>query len=299
MNIRAKVYGGAFSAEEPVLKAKKPKGAKADSLHSIAVSRETRRLSNGRAEDRHRLIDETAQINWSGADLDVELLNLSGGGAMIAADFEPLLWDRVDLHLGQNGRIECAVRWIRDGRIGLEFAHETRLDWPSDQVATVLRHVIAKSFPHIGFQQTEKSSVSEPHIDADDEHRIAKRHPLIWNGQLHHDYTSDDVRIRNISSTGAMIETTAGVRVGTEPLLELSDRVSISATVEWAVGDQVGLRFHHEFDMDLLIESRPSVATSNWTPPAYLDVDSPNSQDRWNRLSVLELQRELEGFLRH
>jgi hypothetical protein len=299
MNIRAKVYGGAFSAEEPVLKAKKPKGAKADSLHGIAVSRETRRLSNGRAEDRHRLIDETAQINWSGADLNVELLNLSGGGAMIAADFEPLLWDRVELHLGQNGRIECAVRWIRDGRIGLEFAHETRLDWPSDQVATVLRHVIARSFPHIGFQQTENSPVREPKIEADDEHRIAKRHPLIWNGQLHHDYTSDDVRIRNISSTGAMIETTASVRVGTEPLLELSDRVSISATVEWAVGDQVGLRFHHEFDMDLLIESRPSVATSNWTPPAYLDIDSQNSKDRWNRLSVLELQRELEGFLRH
>ena len=299
MNIRAKVYGGAFSAEETVLKAKKPKGAKADTLHSIAVSRETRRLSNNRAEDRHRLIDETARIDWSGRDLSVQLLNLSGGGAMIAADFEPLLWDRVNLHLGQNGTIECAVRWIRDGRIGLEFAHETRLDWPSDQVATVLRHVIERSFPHIAFQRAQKSPVPEQQIELDDEHRIAKRHPLIWNGQLHHDYTSDDVRIRNISSTGAMIETTAHVRVGTEPLLELSDTVSVSATVEWAVGDQVGLRFHHEFDMDLLIESRPTVATSTWAPPAYLDVDSANSDDRWNRLSVLELQRELEGFLRH
>ena len=177
---------------------------------------------------------------------------------MIAADFEPHLWDRVDLHLGENGTIECAVRWIRDGRIGLEFAHETRLDWPSDQVATVLRHVIERSFPHIGFQRAQKSPVPERQIELDDEHRIAKRHPLIWNGQLHHDYTSDDVRIRNISSTGAMIETTARVRVGTEPLLELSDTVSVSATVEWAVGDQVGLRFHHEFDMDLLIESRPT-----------------------------------------
>ena len=46
MNIRAKVYRGA--ADEPILTSKKPKGAKADTLHSVAVSRETHRLSNDR-----------------------------------------------------------------------------------------------------------------------------------------------------------------------------------------------------------------------------------------------------------
>jgi len=297
MNIRAKVYGN-FSPEETVLKVKKPKGAKADTLNSVAVSRETRRLSNGRGEDRHRLIDERVQISWNGADRTVDLLNLSGGGAMIAADVEPMLWDRIDLHLGQNGTIECAVRWIRNGRIGLEFAHETRLNWPSDQVAAVLREVLKRSFPHIGFELSQEPSPSEAQNPGEDEHRIAKRHPLIWSGKLHHDYTSDNVRIRNISSTGAMIETTAIVRVGSEPLLELSDQVSLSATVEWAVGDQVGLRFHQEFDMNQLVESRPTVAAPSWAPPAYLDIDSQHSEDCWNRLSVLELQRELEGFLR-
>lgn len=298
MNIRAKVYGGAFSAEETVLRSKKPKGAKADTLHSVAVSRETHRLSNGRGEDRHRLTDETARISWNGADLEVGLVNLSGGGAMIAADFEPLLWDRVDLHLGNNGTIECAVRWIRNGRIGLEFAHETKLDWPSDQVATVLRHVIERTFPHIGFVQAPEATVVEPDQQADEEQRIARRHPLIWSGHLHHDYQTDDVRIRNISSTGALIETSAKVRIGTEPLLELSDMVSMSATVEWVVGDQVGLRFHHDFDMNLLIESRPTVAAATWAPPAYLETDPSHSEDRWGRLSVIELQRELEGFLK-
>ena len=48
--------------------------------------------------------------------------------------------------------------WIRDGQIGLEFAHETRLDWPSNQVATVLRHVIERTFPHIIFEATKSSS---------------------------------------------------------------------------------------------------------------------------------------------
>ncbi len=68
------------------------------------------------------------------------------------------------------------------------------------------------------------------------------RHPLIWNGDASPRLPDVPIRIRNISATGAMIEIARTVRVGAEPLLELSDAVSLSATVEWAVGDQVGLR---------------------------------------------------------
>ena len=297
MNIRAKVFGGEAMADEPILPAKRPKGAKADKLRSVAVAREARRLRDGRAGDRHRLAGEAARVTHGGADHEVELINLSGGGAMIAAPFEALLWDRVDLHLGNHGTIECAVRWICDGRLGLEFAHETRLDGPADQVAIVLRHVIERTFPHIQFPQGEQHAPPPPREDPDDEHRAASRHPLIWNGTLHHDYQSSDVRIRNISSTGAMIETGASVRVGSEPLLELSEAVALSATVEWAVGDQVGLRFHSPFDMNQLAESRPSVASTNWEPPAYLDADAEEG-DRWNRLSIIQLRQELEGFLK-
>jgi hypothetical protein len=297
MNIRAKIYGGAQSAEEPLLKAKKPKGAKADVLQSVRVPRETHRASNGRGEDRHRLTDERAWITHDGRNREVELINLSGGGAMIASAIEVMLWDRVDLHLGNHGDIECAVRWIRDGRIGLEFAHETQLDWPSDQVATVLRHVIERTFPHISFP-TDEEKPSPPPADWSDDNRSAPRHPLIWNGVLHHDYQSNEVRIRNISETGAMIETDAQVRVGTEPLLELNPAISLSATVEWAVGDQVGLKFHSPFDMQMLAESKPTVAPTNWTPPDYLDSDSKDDRDHWGRLSVVELHQELDGFLK-
>jgi hypothetical protein len=298
MNIRAKIYGGAESPEEPLLKAKKPKGAKADVLQSVRVLRGTHRASNGRGEDRHRLTDERARITHDGRDHEVELINLSGGGAMIAGTLEVMLWDRVDLHLGNHGDIECAVCWIRDGRIGLEFAHETRLDWPSDQVATVLRHVIERTFPHISFPIDEQKP-SPPSAELTDENRSAPRHPLIWNGVLHHDYQSNDVRIRNISETGAMIETDAQVRVGTEPLLELNEAISLSATVEWAVGDQVGLKFHSPFDMQMLAESKPTVAPSNWSPPAYLDPDAKAGRDHWGRLSIVQLRQELEGFLKH
>ena len=299
MNIRAKVIRGI--ADEPILKAKRPKGAKADTLNSVAVSRETRRLSNGRGEDRHRLTDERARITWNGADLDVGLVNLSGGGAMVAGKFEPMLWDRVDLHLGNHGTIECAVRWIRDDRIGLEFAHETRLDWPSDQVATVLRHVIEKTFPHISFPESDETPPPAARHPSDDEHRRAARHPLVWNGTLYHDYQTTPVRVRNISETGAMIEIDAPVRVASEPLLELTEAASVSATVEWAVGDHAGLRFHSPFDVAVLTQSRPTVVTNNWVKPAYLDSSrsQDDGEDRWGRLTLYQLREELEGFMKH
>jgi hypothetical protein len=303
MNIRAKIIRGV--PDEPLLKTKKARSAKPDALHTVKVARESRQRPNSRGEDRHRLTNERAQVTYDGAQHGVELINLSGGGAMIAAGFEPMLWDRIDLHLGQHGTIECKVCWLRDGRIGLEFAHETRLDWPSDQVATVLRHVIERTFPHIAFPEpeTEEPSATEAESErSDGEHRAAARHPLIWNATLHYNYQSTEIRIRNISSTGAMIETSERVQVGAEPLLELSDAVSLSATVEWAVGDQVGLRFHTEFDLDLLAEGRPSVAAVEWTPPSYLNVANKTddkSADRWKRLSIPQLQQQLDGYLKH
>ena len=218
---------------------------------------------------------------------------------MISGALKPLLWDRLDLHLGTHGDMECAVRWIRDGRIGLEFAHETRLDWSADEVAAVLREVIIRSFPNVEFSETEadrpEASVS------DDELRRAARHPLIWTGVLHHDYQSTPVRVRNISATGAMIESTTPVRTGTQPLLELTDAASLSVTVEWAVGDQVGVSFHSPFDLSLLVESPPSVAEAKWIPPSYLgrSISEPEKDDHWGRLTLYELRQELEGFLKH
>ena len=296
MNIRAKIYGD--WVEEPLLKAKKPKGAKPDELDSIPVPRESRQRSDSRAEDRHRLLNERARVTHDGAHHDVELINLSGGGAMISATLKPLLWDRLDLHLGTHGDIECAVRWIRDGRIGLEFAHETRLDWSADEVAAVLRDVIIRSFPDVEFNGSEQHEADSS--ESDDEHRRAARHPLIWTGVLHHDYQSTPVRVRNISSTGAMIETATPVRVGAQPLLELTDAASLSATVEWAVGDQVGVSFHSPFDMSLLIDSRPTVVAPSWTPPAYLEKAGTDaeSEKHWGRLTLYELRQELEGFLK-
>jgi len=297
LNIRAKIFGGDTVPQDPVLRAKQPTGAQCEDLHSVVVPREASRRANNRGADRHRLAEERVRISHDGSSGEAQLINLSGGGAMIASDAAMKLWDRVDLHLGDHGTIECAVRWIRDDRIGLEFAHETRLDCSVDDQAILLRQAISRSFPDI-----EQFDGPEPERceRSPEELRSASRHPLIWSGVLHHDYQSTAVRVRNISATGAMLETHAPVRVGAEPLLELGDAISLSATIEWAVGDQVGVRFHSLFDMTELGSARPHVTPTQWVRPAYLDkVEAESAWDpRWQRLSVGELKHELEGFLK-
>jgi hypothetical protein len=102
VNIRAKIFGGAVAAEEPLLKPKKPKGAKADALGSVTVPRDAIRLSNGRGKDRHRLSNERARITHNGSEIEVKLINVSGGGAMISGAVDLMLWDKVELNPRQS-----------------------------------------------------------------------------------------------------------------------------------------------------------------------------------------------------
>jgi hypothetical protein len=296
MNIRAKIFGNGEAEESPVVQAKKPKGAKADTLNSIPVVREETRRGDTRDQDRHRLPDEQVSLTHDGRSHTVQLVNLSGGGAMVAADFEPMLWDRVELHLGENGTVECAVRWLKGGRIGLEFAHETRLDCSADKQATILRDVITRTFPDLEFDAAEQPP-AEPVELENGEQRNDGRHPLIWSGTLHHDFQSSAVRLRNVSETGAMIECNAPLHVGAEPLLEFGEGVSVFTTVTWVTGDSAGLRFHQPFDLTLLARGKPEVAPSHWESPSYLKAgaNSPWAEE-WGRKSVAELKQDLEGF---
>src|SRR4029078_11378724 len=65
------------------------------------------------------------------------------------------------------------------------------------------------------------------------EGRGAQRQALIWKGVLHHDNQSVTVKVRNVSTTGAIIQSPTPVAVGSESVLELSDSVTIAATVQW------------------------------------------------------------------
>jgi len=329
MNIRAKIYGSS-KPPEPIFRDKRPKGAKSDALNSITVTREESRRGNSRTEDRHRLTEESVTITHDGTSHEAQLVNVSGGGVMVRGALDLKLWDTVELHFGEHGTIECAVRWMRDDCFGLEFAHETRLDCSSDEMANVIREAITRSFPDARFDSGQehaqrpqprfRSEPPAPEQSSDDEvessgwsasnHRRAARHPLIWTGSLHLGHWRAPVRVRNISSSGAMIECTESIEVGSEPVLHLADDASVSGTVQWVVGAQIGLKFHSPFDMRILARSKPEIAaasppSSKWERPAYLEAgDEPDGSDpwdpRWKRLSLQQISeiQELEGFLK-
>ena len=283
---------------EPVVAKQKRRATdpKAAKLGDIKVNRSESRSANQRNGDRHRLTDEQAIVRRKGKRHVVDLINVSHGGAMVSGSFKAKLWDRVELVLGEDGKggaIECAVRWIRGDRIGLEFAHETKIDCDSETLDQLLRQVIRNSFP--GLEVKPGPSVE----DQPAEKRLVVRHPLIWSGILHHDYEWEAVRLRNVSSGGALVECSVGLPSGVTVYLELDNIGKLGATVSWSRGNQIGLAFEQPFDVSTLSKSTPDVASNDPTqshPAPYgRECEESPWAPQWNRVSIEQLSAKLGG----
>jgi hypothetical protein len=299
MSIRTRIFGP--GADDPLLGSKKPKGAKADTLNSVVVARAECRRGNARGRDRHRLSSEQAILRHGGAETIVELINLSAGGAMIRGKFELQLWDHVGLAFDENGELDCAVRWIKGDSVGLEFAHETRIDCDQETRDTMLRAVIQKSFPdaaEIALEYPARRADDDPAVDPESiKRRQADRHPLIWNGVIYysdsHDYEAEPVRLRNISVTGALVQCGNPLPEGRTVYLDLRSAGRHAATVKWTRGDQSGLQFHEIFDIQSLSDVPPGVA------PAVSAREACGTQEPWapgwRRSTVEQMARSLGG----
>lgn len=293
MDMRSGSVGGwAGDGDQPLLRNKRRRSAAEGGLDGVRIAREESRHTDTRGQHRHAANGQACKVSYRGGDHEAEVVNLSGGGAMIAAGIRPNLAERIDLHIGASGTIECIVRWVKPGRMGLEFAHETQLDCPPDERAALLLDTLDTAFP---------VCPSAPATEDDSEQRIARRHPLIWSGELQTRSGSWRVRLRNISATGALIQCKKPLPVGREAVLDLGKGGTVEAKVSWAVGDHAGLSFDEPFDMRRLSRSKPAVAPARWLRPAYLEeeVAEDSAWDQaWHRLSVDELKTELEGFLK-
>lgn len=302
--------GKGLHPKNPLVNEKKGRGAESDDLSSVEVPRSEGRSTNHRDDDRHRLDNENAHARFGGEEHEVEIINLSGGGAMIRADFKPRLWDRVDLIFAESGEIECAVRWIREDRIGLEFAHETRIDCDPQERDALLLEVIHRSFPDVALAPREEAVIPLPAEKAekqDDDDAVAnsrrteRRHPLVWTGEIYFAHTNEKVRLRNISENGALIESPVQYPVGVEVMLDLGDAGQHFATVSWTCGDKAGLKFNNEFDLKLLGDAKPELAPHLMIRPGpglqTSDIDNPWA-DGWKRQSLDDLRTDLEGYLK-
>ena len=272
-----------------------------DALDGVRVPRSESRRGNHRGGDRHRLNGETANAVYGGESYPVEVVNLSSGGAMIRCGFSPRLWDIVELRLGDGPGLEGAVRWIKKDSIGLEFAHETRIECGREQRAELLLAVIQRSFPDVSVRLDQPDIEEAPQAEEDLGNRDEKRHPLIWKGEIHYAHDSNPVRLRNVSAGGALVDVAVDYPVGAEVMLDLGNAGQFFTTVQWACGDQVGLRFVQPFDLDCLAKARPDVMPHSWTVPGFLtdesDDDSP-WHENWSRSSIDEIRSDLEGYLK-
>lgn len=294
----------------PLMPGKKPSGAtEAKGLDSVPVARETSRTVNHRDDDRHRLQAEHATLKVGRKNHQVDLINLSGGGAMIGTDVALAMWQKVHLGLGDCAPVECAVRWIRGDRIGLEFAHETQVGGDSAKRNAMLLDVLKRSFPDSSVgQMTAGQPAPAPARPAKpvdgptgEQRRAELRHPLIWWGEIHCNHDTTRVRLRNISEQGALVDSDVAFASDAEVLLDLGGAGQHFATVTWSRGDQVGLRFASPFDIALLAKVKPEIATHQWARPAYLKSGRQTEaewEDGWQSASLTDLRQDLEGFLK-
>ena len=287
----------------PLLADKNGRHEGEDSLDAQMVSRAETRASNHRHKDRHRLNGETATVVRGGRSLEVELINLSAGGAMIRSLPDVKLWDIIELKLGNGFSVDAAVRWIKGEQVGVEFAHETRIECDPVEHAALLLDVIRRSFDDQVVDLVPEEAMAEVEVPRERlNDRDQKRHPLIWVGEIHYAHDSYPARLRNVSEGGALVDVCSDYPLGAEIMLDLREAGQFFATVVWVGGDQAGLKFQEPFDIACLAKAKPHIAPANWSAPTFLkgkatDEGSPWNEN-WSRSSLSEMRDDLEGYLK-
>src|SRR5262249_25132416 len=93
-SFRSAVLSGRAGRHDDLVATKKSRETRsAEGLTGVAVPRQEIRSSNQRDGDRHRLNGEAASVQVGRRNHDVELINVSGGGAMISGTLSLKLWD--------------------------------------------------------------------------------------------------------------------------------------------------------------------------------------------------------------
>ena len=95
------------------------------SLDGAMIPRAVKRMFDERAEERFPAGSETAVMEFRRRKHVVRLVNSSPSGAMVIFPLVPHIGEQVSLQLLDRGRISAKVRWVRDGRIGINFDGQT------------------------------------------------------------------------------------------------------------------------------------------------------------------------------
>jgi hypothetical protein len=92
------------------------------SLNGTMIPRQVRRMFEQRDEARIEPDPDSALLSWRGETQVVRLGNVSPSGAMLWFDGVPHIGERVALQMLDRKTMPGQVRWVRDGRIGINFS---------------------------------------------------------------------------------------------------------------------------------------------------------------------------------
>lgn len=248
-SVRSAILSGeGLRPPSPVARKKKPQpeGEAGSLLAKVSIKREQSRHIDHRREDRHTAPVERAVLILRGQEIDVALINVSPGGAMIEGEApDAVIGEAASLRFGDCEPTGCDIRWIRAPRIGLEFREETAIVAPRSVRSRIVRTLRG-----------------EAPAEADDAGRVrsapSPRQRLQLTGAIHFDQETTSARIRNISVEGAMVECPWDFHLGTELLLDLGQAGTLLAKVRWCRGGQIGLKFASRFDLKKLAERPPA-----------------------------------------
>jgi hypothetical protein len=251
-DIRSSIVSGeGMHSASPLIRKKAKSSGKAGghpeegaaSLMMVPIPRFESRSSNHRSEDRQPNVVESAILTVRETLQDVRVANVSPGGAMVTTAVELFIGEPVEITFTDCDRLRASVRWIKDGKAGVEFDQQT------DIIASApVREAISRPFLAL---------VKDGSEDGQRRARPA-RVGLVWNGELEVEGTQPTVRLRNISSGGAMLDCEQEIAVGSAACLDLSDAGRIEAEIRWCRGGQVGIRFNESFDLQRLSRARPA-----------------------------------------
>jgi EAL domain-containing protein (putative c-di-GMP-specific phosphodiesterase class I) len=116
-------------------------------------------------------------------------------------------------------------------------------------------------------------------------HSLIRRASMLWRGTLL------SVRLRNISTHGAMIESQEIIEKGTAVEVDLAEGVRVEGEVQWSQDGRIGVKFAEAFDLQQLGQSRSPQNVR--VRPDYLASETrPDSPwaSRQDRLTVKDVR---------
>lgn len=112
--------GNVAETLSPVARDKCRRGKAETSLAGILIPRVERRTTNQRREDRFRGIVDRATLLFRRKKVLVKVVNISESGLMVEATIEPKIGEKVSIEFDGFEPLAGVIRWVRDGRIGLD-----------------------------------------------------------------------------------------------------------------------------------------------------------------------------------